>query len=424
MTLPRSIAAASLLALFACAATPPQPVAPPAASAAAKCADAPASKEQTPPPRAMPAKSPEEAAARLFTAPKVDAAWFTESFVEHVSTQKVDAIVAETKKELGAFSKIEKRGDPLYAVMAKGRIPIKVTLDGQGRIAGLWFSPPELDEPRSIEEIAAGLRALPGKVSFLVLTDGKEVVAHDADAPLAVGSAFKLAILDVLRARIEAKKAQWTDVIRLDPKKKSLPSGELHRWPDRAPLTLHTAAALMISQSDNTATDVLLDYVGRDAVETVAPGNTPFLTTREAFVLKSKAGRALLARWRAADAGGRRALLPEIAKAKLEDGDFDDVPTIDVEWMFSARKLCELIAKNKSLDVTRINPGIAAKKDWDVVAYKGGSEPGVLEYTTWVEKGDHKHCVVTTWNDAAKEVDGAKLSALHAALLASLRDRR
>lgn len=425
-TLSRTAAAALLLALAACASTPSHPP-PAAATGPAKCADAPA---PAPAPRELakgeaktPAKTREEAIVRLFTAPKVEAAWFTETFVEHVSTQKIDAIVADTKKQLGAFSKVEKQGESLFAVMAKGRIPIKITLDAEGRIAGLWFSPPELNELPSMDEIAAGLRALPGKVSYLVITDGKDVVAHEADTPMAVGSAFKLAILDALRARIDAKKAQWTDVVRLEARHKSLPSGELHRWPERAPLTLHTAAALMISQSDNTATDVLLDYVGREAVEKIAPGNAPFLSTRDAFVLKAKSNRALLERWRAADAGGRRSMLAELQKTKLDDGDFGSEPTVDVEWMFSARRLCELVARTKSLDVTRINPGLAMKKDWDLVAYKGGSEAGVLQFTTWVEKGDSKHCVVTTWNDATKEVDSAKLSALHTALLSSLRDR-
>lgn len=424
-----AVASLSLLVLAACAANAPPRAPAKAAAALGTCSDSPAPKEQaksntpeTKPETKAGAKTPEEAVARLFTTTKADAAWFTESFVEHVSTQKVDAIVAATKKDLGAFSGIERRHDGLYAILAKGRVPLKVSLDAQGRIASLWFSPPELTEPPSLEETAASLRALPGKVSFLVLTNGKDVVAHEADTPMAVGSAFKLAILDALRAKIEAHKAQWTDVVRLEARNKSLPSGELHRWPDQAPLTLHTAAALMISQSDNTATDVLLEYVGRAAAEKLAPESAPFLSTRDAFVLKGKSHRALLARWRAGDAAARRAMLPELAKAPLDE-DVGAEPTIDVEWMFSARKLCELLSRTKSLDVTRINPGLASKKDWDVVAYKGGSEPGVLEFTTWVEKGDAKHCVVTTWNDAAKEVDGAKLSSLHTALLASLRGR-
>jgi beta-lactamase class A len=428
--LSRAIVLASSLGMLACAGSaPPPPTSP--APAAQKCTgaaeptkpEAPAA-SVAPSAPAVPVKTPEEALTRLFTAAKVDADWFTPAFVAQVPPSKIESIMKDTKDEVGTFTKIEKEGDRFTVVMSKGKLPVRIAIDGEGRITTLWFSPPELTAVPPLDEVVAGLRALPAKVSYLVLTDGADVAAHDADVPMAVGSAFKLAILDAVRERIDAKKAQWSDVVRLDAKNKSLPSGSLHTWPNKAPLTLHTLASLMMSVSDNTATDVLLDYVGRDAVEKRAPGNTPFMSTRDAFVLKQTRGAPLLARWRAADSTARRKMLPELAAAKLEDGDFTGEPTVDVEWMFSARKLCELIGRNKALDVVQIEPGIATKKNWDLVAYKGGSEPGVLNYTTWVEKAGKKHCVVTTWNDPAKAVDSAKLASLHGALLASVRDRR
>jgi beta-lactamase class A len=412
---------ALVLALSSCAAgaSIPPPAAPPP-----KCANAAEGAAPAAVSAAAKVTTAEEAIARMFAAPKVDADWFTPAFIAQVSTEKIDAIMADIRKDLGPFVKVEKNGDAIHAVLARGKVPVKTNIDADGRITTLWFSPPEMTEVMSNEAISAELRALPGKVSVLVSTDGKDVLAHDADVPLAVGSAFKLAILDVLRARIEATKARWTDVVRLDPKHKSLPSGVLHTWPDRAPLTLHTLASLMISQSDNTATDVLLDYVGRNAVEKVAPGNTPFMSTRDAFALKVKSNAALLTRWREADETARKKMLSELAAATLEDADLSSEPTVDVEWMFTARKLCELLSRNKDLDATHINPGLAQKKDWDLIAYKGGSEPGVLNYATYVEKGRRKHCVITTWNDATKDVDAGKLGSLHGALLRGLRERK
>ena len=53
-----------------------------------------------------------------------------------------------------------------------------------------------------------------------------------------------------------------------------------------APITIHTLASLMISESDNTATDALIDLVTRNSVETISPRNRPFMTTREFFQLK------------------------------------------------------------------------------------------------------------------------------------------
>src|SRR5690606_39753601 len=44
----------------------------------------------------------------------------------------------------------------------------------------------------------------------------------------------------------------------------SLPTGILQEWPVGTPMTIQSLATLMISISDNTATDVLLRVAGRD----------------------------------------------------------------------------------------------------------------------------------------------------------------
>src|SRR5215472_9459217 len=118
------------------------------------------------------------------------------------------------------------------------------------------------------------------------MSDGSQRGAIEADTALAVGSTFKLAALATLRSDVDKKKRSWKDVVELRPEAKSLPSGVLQDWPDHAPLTLYTLAALMISQSDNTATDALIGLLGREKVEAFASRNKPYLTTREMFVLK------------------------------------------------------------------------------------------------------------------------------------------
>src|SRR5262249_16388416 len=147
----------------------------------------------------------------------------------------------------------------------------------------------EAQKAHTLSETIAALRALPGKVSVLVTTDGKTDAELEPDAELAVASAFKLAVLAALREEIDAKKLAWAQVVSLKPEHKSLPGPEglLQKWPDGAPLTLHTLATLMISRSDNTAADVLINVVGHAPLERLSPGNAPFLTTREAFVLKA-----------------------------------------------------------------------------------------------------------------------------------------
>ena len=86
--------------------------------------------------------------------------------------------------------------------------------------------------------------------------------------------------------------------------------------PDGTQISVQDAAAKMISISDNTATDMLINLVGRSAVEAALTSagmanpalDRPFLTTREAFILDAgaMARRSRSATWpRTKPAGGR-----------------------------------------------------------------------------------------------------------------------
>ncbi|MDC3955524.1 serine hydrolase [Polyangium jinanense] len=372
------------------------------------------------------AKTPEEALLRLLRAERTDKAWLAKSFADAVPASKLDAIVAQMRASLGALTGLEKTEGGFVAIFEKGRVPTKITIDASGRITSLWFSAPELTVAPPLDATLAQIRRLPGKTSVLVLTDGKTAAEHAADAPLAVGSAFKLAVLAALREQIDGKKLAWDRVVTLRPEDKSLPTGILQSFPDGAPLTVHTLAALMIAQSDNTATDALIHLLGRAAVERHAPGNTPLLTTRELFVLKTQQNAALLERFRAADPAGRRAMRDELRKTplpSLEAYAHDGPRALDVEWVFTARDLCTLLEKTKDLPVARLNPGLASPKEWDVIAYKGGSEPGILNLSTWAERGGRRHCIVATWNHT-EPLDEARFYELYRALLAGARAER
>ncbi len=134
-------------------------------------------------------------------------------------------------------------------------------------------------------------------------------------------------MLSTLVQEIKAGKRKWSDVVPLEVH--SVPSGQMQDWPIGSPVTLHTLATMMISISDNTATDALIRVLGREAVaaEMVASGhaepsrNIPMLTTVEFFALKSgdPARIAALRRrrrcrpGRAAEANGRPPLPPRIS---------------------------------------------------------------------------------------------------------------
>jgi beta-lactamase class A len=344
--------------------------------------------------------SPQMAIERLLTTTEVKEEWFTPVFAKQVPPSQVQAIITSLKAELGAYQSVQADGSDYQIVFEKGIVPTKIVLTPDGQIAGLLFQPP-LIKAANLEEAIAGFKTLPGQVSLLVVENGSEKAAFNADKPLAVGSTFKLAVLQALQDQIASRKKSWRDVVELQPEWKSLPSGILQNWADGSLLTLQTLASLMISLSDNTATDSLIHLVGRADIEAISPRNRPFLTTREAFVLKGSQNQDLLKRYRVADTTQRRSLLTEAAKTPLPNvSEFEANPVaLDVEWFFTTQELCNLMEQVKDLPLMSINPGVAKAEDWQQVAFKGGSEPGVLNLTTWLKaKNDKTYCVSATWN--------------------------
>ncbi len=233
------------------------------------------------------------------------------------------------------------------------------------------------------------------EASAYQVTRDDEVLAAKNDEDLwAVGSAFKLSILNALADKIERGEASWTDVIRMQEKHRSLPSGILQLSPVGTPFTLESLALLMIAISDNTATDILLDYVGRDTVEEIWGG--PIFSTREFFILKSQPDLIPkeLGTIVPIDLAKRldEAVLPP-ATLKI------DIFNSRAEWLASPRKLCSLLKKTRHLPVFKANPGLANPANWTEIAYKGGSEPGVLSLSSYLKsKSGERYCVSLIWN--------------------------
>lgn len=285
------------------------------------------------------------------------------------------------------------------------------------------------DTPEAIE---ANLAALPGSVNaWFGRLDGPLLIARNAETPLALGSAFKLYVLAALAEDVKAGRRKWTDVVPLT--EKSYPSGQLQSWPAGAPVTLHTLASLMISISDNTATDQLIKLLGRERIIKLMRDsghsdplrNMPFLTTRELFVLKSS-DRERIAGWRKSDTERRVAILSAIA---AETPSLDSVnaafangpKALDIEWFASPADLARLFAHMRksaapeAFQIMAINPSATdtIKASWRYIGFKGGCEPGVLNLT-WLltDKAGRDWVLSLGWNNEAAVVDEGKLEAI------------
>lgn len=251
----------------------------------------------------------------------------------------------------------------------------------------------------------------------------QELAATDE---LAIGSSFKLYVLLGLVDRILAGKAAWTDELAVRDDWKSLPSGITQNEPPGTRHSLRELAERMISKSDNTAADHLLYTVGRRGVEAALRAtrhgrpalDTPFLSTRELFLLKLATPAAEIERYLRLPEARRRDYLdrtlagkaPGIAAATA----WKTARRIDkLEWFASAEDLCRVMATLWTrgqdpraaplLAVLAKNPGLPIDaKVWPYVGFKGGSEPGVINMTYLLRRDDGKWFVITLGFNAAE----------------------
>jgi beta-lactamase class A len=373
------------------------------------------------PPASADQIAPNAAIERLFTSEKIDADWFATSFLQQVTLAQVQTIIDQFKHQLGAYQSVRPTDDHFSTEFEKGSVPTYISLDGTGRIVGLLFKAP-VPKTKDLNAALAAFKQVSGQVSLVIVTDGKPTTEYNADKVLGVGSAFKLAVLAAIKKQVDAGRMSWSQIVPLKQEWKSLPSGVLQTWPAGAPLTLSTVAALMISQSDNTAADHALRTVGRPAAQAESPRNSPFLTTREAFQLKDPKNADLLAKWRNGDTLARREVLASLAPLPLPSVSIFNggVTAPDIEWFFTVKELCALMAAVAPLPLTSINPGVADPAQWAHVSYKGGSEPGFINLTTQAtSKKGKTYCVSATWNDT-KPLDESQFELMYGTLLNSL----
>jgi hypothetical protein len=296
-----------------------------------------------------------------------------------------------------------------------------------------------------MEAVLVELRALPGQVSFAVarLGDGAPVVTTglEPDRALATGSTYKLFILGELSRQVQAGQRRWSDVVTVD--RSSIGGGTIAGFPRGAPVTLHTLASLMISISDNSATDILLHVVGRENVERTMAAmgvrdparNRPLLSTLELGLLKA-APATSLALWQQADEATRRQILANDYAAtdasRINIALFAGNPVrIDtVEWFATAGDFVRVMdwlrlhADDTAKGILAINGGVPAqaRAALNYAGFKGGSEPGVANLTWLVQtRGGTWYAVSVGWNNPAAPVDANRLAGLGARAIQLLR---
>ncbi len=382
--------------------------------------------------------TPEEAFGRIFAKDNTGiSSMFTEELLKTVTEKRLFEIIKFYKDELGSYQKVETAKEGFKLLFEKGTVPARLSVNANNLISGIWFGVPEKTED-SFAEIIEAFKKSPDRTSVCLMryqfpapaeagTDlskaqieaiKPETVAElNPDQPMAIGSAFKLFLLKALEDDVAAGRRSWSDIIELREEWKSFPSGILQDWNPGSHHTLETIAGLMMSLSDNTATDHIFNTLGVETVRRYFPESCKdVVNTSQVLKLKfffpDKAAEFIKADQARKDAilSEMDAIIPSsIASYSSIYGQKKPFLIDELEWFVSTRKLCETIWSLRESTRIRINPatGLIDKGEWHIAGFKGGSEPGVLNYT-WILQKTPTSAIYTlscTAGNSMKEID-------------------
>jgi hypothetical protein len=367
---------------------------------------------------------------------------FTQRMRDNLPLEELKAVFSELYDEVGKCTSYEVNplGQGKYQLILHSMNELNVLLmtqvnEDSGQVSGLavgGIDYPEI-QIRSWDDLKSALHGLApeGKSSATLVTHDRSVsLSENPSDVFAIGSTFKLYILGALEQAIEKGEHRWDEILPLKEEWKSLPSGIMHTWPSGKEVRLLEYAENMISLSDNTATDHLLYFLGRENVEAMlAPmGNTheeaylPFLSTLEMFKLKWALKPVETKSYLMADLAERLPRLYQLTQIPREEvgrnGVSLDQPTLidQLEWFATTPENCEAmfwLASKNSPQVRKVlskNVPILGEigkesSHWTYAGYKGGSEPGVLSMTFLLEsRSGQRGCFAMSANNSKKSI--------------------
>lgn len=304
------------------------------------------------------------------------------------------------------------------ALEAEQPLLMSLALDEEGRIASLLFQPDtsgEVPDVESFVELDAAYDELGGQTQVVVgsvdVATGTCEVDDTSDElepggePAPSGSVIKLLVLSAVVDAVAAGDLGWDEDLAITAELKSLPSGVLQDREDGDAVSVREAAHLMISISDNTATDLLIDAVGQPALRSAAEAAgidatriMPVASTRQFFQLGWQVDAEVRIRW-------SEARVPETKEAILadlpDDLDIDPATVTEprwdagVDWYLTGGEICSLHARLQQLattdaggpvrDILAANPGVGPVGGTSYQGFKGGSAPGVLAFSFYTE---------------------------------------
>src|ERR1041385_5243392 len=135
-------------------------------------------------------------------------------------------------------------------------------------LASILFLTSSFAQTNSLDtRVRAEITPFKGKVFlFAKNLDTGETYSYNGDERVRTASTIKIAIMIEVWARVAEGKAKWTDELVLTKAARFSGSGILPELSDGLRLSLQDCVRLMMLMSDNTATNMVLDFLGTDSV--------------------------------------------------------------------------------------------------------------------------------------------------------------
>ncbi|MCB1561215.1 MAG: serine hydrolase [Xanthomonadales bacterium] len=313
------------------------------------------------------------------------------------------------------------------------------------------------DQSLDLTQAADKFMTLSGSPGLLVAQLGLNgqcdvIEARDATTPRATASIFKTWVLGGVAQSVADASAALDDAIPLVASEIA-PGGTINNEDIGDPFSLLDLAILMLGISDNTATDLLHQWVGRETIEDYIATSgtahasllTPILSVNEQFHLFFSFPLATSQAY----VNGSEAFQRDFLQSQIvPKGPVTSYPYsheslfIDGSWQASPLDVCHNLAHlrldtpagdafelvDKAMGASAAQPGV--RNAWDRVWYKGGNlESGVngqlvLTHAWLLERsGEAPYVVVAMSNDPSGGIDVYKVQSITNRLLELLSNR-
>lgn len=359
---------------------------------------------------------------------------YSPDFQKSLPQEQLAEVFSQVQAKYGNCSEVVEfkssiNGDRFSTKHENGQIIDFTLIEKNSKITGLWVLG-EKAKPVNYKDYQAAYEDFKSlsRPSMLLLKDEKTILSLNESKRTPLGSIFKLFVLDSLYQDIKMNKLQWADELSIKAGLKSLPSGEFQKAEDGKTFSLDEYALKMISISDNTATDHLIDKLGRTTIERqikkrgfkLSYGwNRPFLTTKELFQVRAQFDAKDYQQYARNTTTGRLLQLQKVSTLKndviMQKLSNWQTPRgiMDTEWFSTPKDICRLLKifdENNDEKIGSIlshNTPFTNKDLFDHVYYKGGSEPGVLQIAYLFKKDQTRYCLYLGSHDLQNAIDEA-----------------